>query len=251
MVQDRAYAYGDGLNLTGITDQATAANSNVLSYSPANRLASATGAWGSNSFSYDGVGNRMSDVTANLNRQASYASTSNRLTSITENAAAFRSYTYDGAGNTATETRPGESFAYTYNKRNRLASVTRNSVAYASYGYNALEQMTSRSTSASGGPTGVVHYIYDLDGHLIAEADGASGATLRDYLWLPANDNHNDTIAEQALPRSKHSSRVPPVWGEEATEQRIKIAGVEVLKACFRVKALVDVVFPIVHNGTV
>ena len=57
----RTYAYVDGLNLTGITDSVTPANSNVLSYSPASRLAAASGAWGSNSFSYDGVGNRLSE----------------------------------------------------------------------------------------------------------------------------------------------------------------------------------------------
>jgi RHS repeat-associated protein len=54
---------------------------------------------------------------------------------------------------------------------------------------NALDQLTSRSTSAAGGPTGTVHYLYDLMGHLIAEADAATGATTRDYLWLAANDN--------------------------------------------------------------
>ena len=96
---------------------------------------------------------------------------------------------YDGAGNTASETRPGESFVYSYNNRNRLSAVSRNGVGYAAYGYNALEQMTSRSTSAIGGPSGTVHYVYDRDGHLIAEADGATGATLREYVWLPANDN--------------------------------------------------------------
>jgi RHS repeat-associated protein len=140
--------------LTGITDTVTAANSNVLSYSPANRLAAASGAWGN------------------------------------------ASYSYDGAGNIVTDVRPGESFAYTYNKRNRLVSVTRNGAAYATYTYNALEQLTSRTTSAAGGPTGTIHYIYDLDGHLIIEANGlASGVTtaiitLREYIWLPSNDNH-------------------------------------------------------------
>jgi hypothetical protein len=37
-VSSLAYAYGDNLNLTGITDGVTAANSNVLSYSATNRL---------------------------------------------------------------------------------------------------------------------------------------------------------------------------------------------------------------------
>ena len=118
-----------------------------------------------------------------------YAANSNRLTSMTENTAAFRSYAYDNAGNTLTETRPGESFAYTYNKRNRLASVTRNAAAYATYGYNALEQLTSRNTAAVGAPAGTVHYIYDNDNHLIAEANAATGAITRDYIWLASNDN--------------------------------------------------------------
>jgi hypothetical protein len=52
-VSGLAYAYADGMNLTGITDTVTAANSNVLSYSPANRLAAASGAWGNASYSYE------------------------------------------------------------------------------------------------------------------------------------------------------------------------------------------------------
>jgi RHS repeat-associated protein len=167
----KSYAYGDGLNLTGITDNVTPANSNTLAYSATNRLVLASGAWGSNSFSYYGAGNR--------------------LMSLTENAAAFRSYTYDGAGNTLMETRPGESFAYAYNNRNRLVSVTRNGSSWASYGYNALEQLVTRSSSAPSAPSGTVHYLYDLDGHLMSEADGSTGAVLRDYIWLPANDNGN------------------------------------------------------------
>jgi RHS repeat-associated protein len=197
LVQGRAYAYADGLNLTGITDQVTAANSNTLSYSPANRLAAASGAWGANSFVYDGVGNRRSDVRVGVNRESTYPTTSNRLSAMTENGAAFRSYSYDGAGNTVTETRPGENFAYTYNKRNRLVGITRNTASWATYGYNAFEQLTSRSSSSPAVATGTVHYLYDLDGHLIAEADAATGATLRDYIWLPSNDNSNDTLAEE------------------------------------------------------
>jgi uncharacterized protein RhaS with RHS repeats len=34
-------------------------------------------------------------------------------------------------------------------------------------------------------------------GHLIAEADGNTGATLREYLWLPSNGTSNDTMAEE------------------------------------------------------
>ena len=37
----------------------TAANTNVLGYSPANRLSVANGPWGNGSIDYDGVGNRI------------------------------------------------------------------------------------------------------------------------------------------------------------------------------------------------
>jgi RHS repeat-associated protein len=192
-VSSLSYAYSDAINLTGITDGVTPANSNTLSYTATNRLATATGNFGSSTYAYDGVGNRVSDVNTlsavTKTRAFTTATTSNRLSTITENAAAFRSYTYDGAGNILTDVRPGETFAFTYNKRNRPASVTRNSVAYATYGYNALEQLTTRTTSAVGGPVGQVAYIYDREGHLIAEATASTGATTRDYIWMASNDN--------------------------------------------------------------
>jgi RHS repeat-associated protein len=151
------------------------------------------------------IGNLTYDITTlsgvTTTRVSGYPAASNRITDMTQNGAALSSYTYDNAGNIITDLRPGaETFAYTYNKRNRLSSVTRNGAAYATYIYNALEQMVSRVTSASGGPVGTVHYVYDTDGHLIVEADAATGASLREYIWLPANDNTpasgNDSYAE-------------------------------------------------------
>jgi RHS repeat-associated protein len=182
------YAYDDGINLTRINDVVDAANTVTLGYSPANRLASADGPWGNAAYAYDGVGNRLSEIVTlggnTTTRLASFPASSNRLSGTTENGASLRAYSYDAAGNIVTDTRPGETFAFTYNARNRPTSVTRNGQAWASYGYNALEQLITRSTSAPGGPAGTVHYIHDLEGHIIAEADGATGQTLREYIWL-------------------------------------------------------------------
>jgi RHS repeat-associated protein len=226
LVQGFAYAYADGMNLTGITDQLVAANSNTLSYSPANRLASASGAWGSAAYSYDPVGNRVNDIvtgTTNTSRVASYATTSNRITGMTSNAAAFRSYTGacprachrhdpgNGAGNILTDVRPGETFAYAYNNRNRLSSVTRNAAAWGTYIYNGMEQLVSRVSQSPAAPVGTIHYIYDLDGHLIAEANGSTGAITRVYIWLPANDNRNDTLAEDILGAANDNSPDMPL----------------------------------------
>ena len=192
-VSSLAYAYGDGLNLTGITDGLTPANSNVLSYTPANRLASATGPWGTESFSYDAVGNRLNDNVvsgaSSTTTLASYPVTSNQLSALNQNAATLRSYAYDAGGNIITDTRPGQVYQFGYNNRNRMSTVMLNGSAYATYGYNALEEMTTRTTSATGGPVGQVAYIYDQGGHLIAEAKASTGATTRDYIWQADNDN--------------------------------------------------------------
>jgi RHS repeat-associated protein len=211
LVQGWAYAYGDGMNLTGITDQLAAANNNVLGYSPANRLSAASGAWGNASYAYDLVGNRTSEVVTlgatTTTTTATIPATSNRVSSMARNGAAFRTYTYDNAGNIITDARGATTLSYTYNKRNRLASV---SASLGTYQYNALEQMISRVSNAAGAPTTIVHYIYDLDGHLIAEANGSatSNTFTREYIWLPANDNNNlqpsglsrgDTLAEDVL----------------------------------------------------
>jgi RHS repeat-associated protein len=107
-----------------------------------------------------------------------------------------KSCNHDQSGAAVFDTRPGEVFAYGYNAANRLASVTRNGQAYGSYRYNALEQLVSRTSQSPAAPIGEVHYLYDRDGHLIAEVEAATGATIREYIWMPANDNASDTLAE-------------------------------------------------------
>ena len=204
VVQSKTFAYSDGMNLTSITDTVAAAQNVALWHSPSNRLTSADGPWGQTTFSYDPIGNRTYDVNTlnavTTTRVQWYPANSNRMTDMTENGASFRVFTHDAGGNITQEVRPGaETFDYTYNNRNRMSAVTRNGAAYATYIYNALEQLVSRNTAAPGGPVGTVHYIYDTDGHLIAEANAATGATTREYLWLPSNDNSNDTLAEDII----------------------------------------------------
>jgi len=111
-ISNLAYAYADGINLAGITDGVTPANSVTLTYTPANRLASAVGPWGTESFTYDAVGNRLNDnVTSGsttTTRLAAYRAASNRISSLNQNAATWRTYAYDGVGNITTDTRPGK-----------------------------------------------------------------------------------------------------------------------------------------------
>lgn len=59
---DLSYARGDQINITAITDNVTAANSATFGYLAANRLNSAAGPWGSQGWTYEGVGNRTSET---------------------------------------------------------------------------------------------------------------------------------------------------------------------------------------------
>jgi RHS repeat-associated protein len=193
-VSSLAYAYSDGINLSGITDTVTPANNIALGFNNSNSLQYASGAWGQSNYYYDIGGNRTYDINTvsavTTTKTTYYDVATNHMNSTYNGATQLRSFSYDAAGNISNDNRPGEAFVFAYNNRNRMSSVTRNGLAYATYGYNALEQLTTRSTSASGGPVGNVAYIYDLDGHLIAEATASTGATTRDYIWAAANDNN-------------------------------------------------------------
>jgi RHS repeat-associated protein len=183
LVIDRSHARGDGLNLTGIADNIDSSRSQIYSYTAANRLAQADGIWGTLTWTYDGVGNRTSEVLTSGSTTTNvfnYPSTSNRLSNIMQGATTVRSFTYDAAGNVTDDDRAGTVHHYRYNNRGRLDELTIGSTVAADYTYDALERMAIRAVASSAATT---HYLYDLDGRLLAEADD-TGATLLEYIWL-------------------------------------------------------------------
>src|SRR4051794_11729441 len=76
--------------------------------------------------------------------------------------------------------RSGTVYHYRYNKRGRMDRLTVGSTVKADYTYDGLERMAIRATTS---PSATTHYLYDIDGRLLVEADG-SGQTLREYVWL-------------------------------------------------------------------
>lgn len=129
----RLHARTDALNLTGITDQVTTANNQTFAYSAANRLTSASGPYGAQSWVFDGVGNRTSQTLAGVTSTLTYPATSNRVSSV--NSTPVRNLTYDNAGNTLTDSRSGGPFTFTYNNANRLKTVTAASTLRGTYTY--------------------------------------------------------------------------------------------------------------------
>ncbi|MFN0219954.1 MAG: hypothetical protein ACKVP4_14210 [Hyphomicrobium sp.] len=63
----------------------------------ANRLASAGWAYGSQIWTYDGVGNRTSEAKAGVRGSLTFPATSNRLQSIARAGSTIRALTCDGA----------------------------------------------------------------------------------------------------------------------------------------------------------
>jgi hypothetical protein len=169
-VIDLSYARTDLLNLTGIADGVITANNQFFAYSPGNKLSSASGAYGSLSWTYDGVGNRTQEISTPIGGSATtrvltYPGSSNRLSTVTIGAATERDFTYDAAGNITTDTRSGTLYAYGTNARNRLETVTVAGSLRGSYTYNALEQLASRVLTNIT-PAGTTHFVHDRLGVL-------------------------------------------------------------------------------------
>jgi len=122
------------------------------------------------SLTYDANGNRLSVDNGSV-ANYTYTLNTNRLTNA--GASAFQ---LDASGNRLSD--QGGSRVFGYNDSNRLSSVTSGGVSAATYVHNGFGQRTEKTTAA-----GATVYLYDLEGHLIAEHDG-TGALIRDYAWI-------------------------------------------------------------------
>jgi RHS repeat-associated protein len=178
----------NGLNLTSIAtyDDVSPPPSQSFWYSPARRLQDASGAWGSLTYYYGSGGNRTHEILTSggttTTKITSYASTSNRMTQVTTNGTVSRTFAHDNAGNLVTDTKSGTAWTYTHNAAGRLSQASEGATIRGTYTYDGLERLAIRAAAAT------THLIYDTAGHLLAEADGSTGATVREYVWLEVDD---------------------------------------------------------------
>jgi len=110
---DLNYEYDANGNLLNVNS-----NQETYGYDDLNRLTSANGPWGTLSYTYDIVGNRLSQAVNGTETSYTYG-TGNKLLS-----AGATSYTYDGNGNRLTQTSGSNSWNYIYDFENRLKQVT-------------------------------------------------------------------------------------------------------------------------------
>ena len=161
----------------------TPGNDQAFDYDVLNRLSSATGRYGTLGYTYDGVGNRLTQtfntVTGATTETYALDPASNRLLTVASTGNQTRTFTYTATGNVATD-KAGFQATFTYNNANRLKQVVNQGVT-ADYTYNALGQRVKKVLS--GGVSATEQYIYDLDGTLLAVLDGA-GAVIQEYIYL-------------------------------------------------------------------
>jgi YD repeat-containing protein len=153
-------------NITVITNALDATKNKSFSYDTLDRLSTATssGIWGSLAWTYDGVGNRL---TENANSYT-YTANTNKLSS-----ANGLSYGFDSNGNTTTE----GSRVYTFNQNQRLIQVVDGAMT-ANYAYNGSGQRVKKNVNGT-----VTIFHYSTSGQIIAESN-SSGTITAEYVYL-------------------------------------------------------------------
>ena len=220
---DIGFDYDAVGDILAMNDNIRPERSQSFGYDKVSRLTSASGGfgdegYGSLTYGYNLGGDRTSrdwlapanDGTGDMTLTEElyiYENTTLRLTEVSANGSPLRSFGYAASGQVISDTRTdasGTETPYTYglNARGRVSTVTRNGGEVASYLYDEAEQRISKTPSDMM----PIHYHYDSEGRLIAETDGDTGATQREYIWLGLTPvaiydaaNDNDTCDEALL----------------------------------------------------
>jgi len=175
-LQSLGYSYDAADNVKSITDGVTPGNSQNLVYDTLNRLTQATGVYGALAYSYDHMGNRLTQGIGSAVTTYTYTPASNQLAAVSAGGTS-QTVSYTLAGNiSALSTGPVSTL--TYNQTGRLATVKSGSQTVAQYGYDAFGQRLTKSLSS-----GSALYQYDQQGHLLEETN-TNGTPLADYIYL-------------------------------------------------------------------
>ncbi|KKO46415.1 hypothetical protein WG68_06530 [Arsukibacterium ikkense] len=154
----QTYTYDDNDNIDTIIDSIVPGNSLTLGYDNLDRLTSASGFWGSGSFSYDARGNIESKNLGSEQLTYNYG-TNNRLNSVTGSLS--RTFGYDSRGNI---TSNGQR-SFVFNRANRLASSGSISYSYDGHGRRVLKNNNGAKTYSLYNSQGVLMSTYESGGY--------------------------------------------------------------------------------------
>jgi len=160
------HTYDANANITAITDYVTASANRAMTYDDLDRLKTASGIWGSGSYTYDALGNVKTKTEGGQAMTDAYNTSVNRLTSIT--GANARTFSYDSFGNVTNNGIHG----FTYNRAGNMVSSTVPSITYKYDGHQRRVQKTE------GGQTG--YTVYNQAGQLMHKL---KGGVATDYIY--------------------------------------------------------------------
>jgi YD repeat-containing protein len=133
-------------------------------------------------YSYDPVGNRLTQVSSSATTTYSYDAANELSTS--EDSTGLTTFSYDANGNTTGELRPnGDRVTYSWDGENRLTQMELPAGVVNTF---ALDGQGKRRSIGEG--QGVRSLVWDRE-NIVAEADNA-GATVAAYTLAPAAYGH-------------------------------------------------------------
>ena len=211
---DLTHSYDPNANVTSITDAVNGTGfDRSMGYDDIDRLTSASGFWGSGSYSFDALGNILTKTESGIDLDYTYNSSTNLLTSVDDTVGSAdytfsyddygnvtnngnQGFTYNLAGNLASSTSPSFSYKYDGHKR-RVQKDDGSQISYTVYGQNG-----KLMHKLKGGVS--THYIY-AGSLLIAELQGSTVNYLHtDLLGSPIKGDNGTAYAEHYRP-----------WGEK------------------------------------
>ena len=175
-VQDKTYSWNTVNNLTGITDNDTAGDSQTFGYDDLDRLETDDGPYGDIDYTYDANGNRLSRVWDTQTDTLTIHATSNRL-----NTSTGTTISHDGAGN---QLNAHGNHTFEYNARNRMDVYKVGTTTNAEFEHNAFGQRVLKTSYGTNTDETVFHF--GLDGEILGTTTelGAGGKVHVQYVWL-------------------------------------------------------------------
>jgi RHS repeat-associated protein len=194
-LQNLTYTPDNNNNITGITDALNSANSQTLGYDIINRLNSAvsgSGGYGSYSWTYDKVGNRLTQKIGSVTTKYTYTSGTSQLSEIGSTAVSTNA---DGNITSIPPANSSAAATFSYGVDGRLTSVTGSPLG-ATFVTDFLGERFSKTDNGDY-PT---YYTYGTDGALLEETNNG---TAIDYIYadgipvgmfLPTNGGQSGTL---------------------------------------------------------
>lgn len=186
-ILDKTYTYDDNSRVTAISDAVTPGSSATYTYHLDGRLKRAAGVWGEAEWTYDAVGNRALEEQYSGNTLLSsaaytYPSDSNRiLETVSDASVTLRTFLHTPDGNMSMASEPGSSTSFVYNEAGRIAEITPSAANAIELAYDAFERRVWRNMPLG---EGIRHFVFLPDGRLLGEYEGATGAVVREYIWM-------------------------------------------------------------------